>query len=118
MPTYPQDIHKEFTMVRAQRVTIELRTDRGGTLAEPKLAEWRRVYREALTETDPEALTIRICAAESVLFSPLQQMHREPTNRDEAIAIYDAIHSLRVLRCRLYARKKRDELSLMWRRSA
>ena len=87
-------------------------------MAEPKLAEWQRIYREALTESDPETLATKICAAESVLFSRLQQMHREPANRDEAIAIYDAIHSLRVLRCGLYARKKRDELALMWRRSA
>ena len=84
-------------------------------MAEPKLVEWRKIYREVLAETDPEKLMTKICAAESVLFSRLQH---EPIHRDEAIAIYDAIHSLRLLCCGLYAQKKRDELALVWRGSA
>ena len=46
-------------------------------------------------------------SVESVLFSRLQQMHHEPTHWDEAVAIYDAIHSLRLLRCDLYAQQTR-----------
>jgi hypothetical protein len=87
-------------------------------MVEPKLAEWQRVYQEVLVETDQGQLMIKICAAESALVSSLHQMHHEPTHRDEAIAIYDAIHSLRVLLCGLYIQKKRDELAVSWRRSA
>ena len=35
--------------------------------------------------------------------------------RDEVIAIYDAVHSLRLLRCDLYSR---TELALVWKRPA
>ncbi len=90
----------------------------GRNVAERKVAAWQTIYQEALAEVDPGKLMTKICDAESVLFSRLQQMHHEPTHRDEAIAIYDAIHSLRVLRCGLYAQKKRDELAQVWRRSA
>jgi len=85
---------------------------------ESKSAEWQRIYQEALIETDQVELLPKICAAESVLFSRLQQMHHELTPRGEAIAIFDAVHSLRLLRCDLYSRRKREELSLMWKRSA
>ncbi len=80
--------------------------------------EWQRIYQEALTETDQGKLLTKISAAELGLIARLQQMHHEPAHRDEAIAIYDAIHALRLLRCGLYAQKRRDELAQVWRRSA
>jgi hypothetical protein len=70
-------------------------------MVRPRLAEWQEAYQEALHETDQEKLLTKISAAENVLFSRLQQMHYQPTYRDEAIAIYDAVHSLRLLRCDL-----------------
>jgi hypothetical protein len=82
-----------------------------------RLAEWQEVYQDALRETDQEKLMAKIPAAEFALFSRLQQMHR-PIYRNEVIAIYDAVHSLRILRCDLYSRKKRERLTQMWRRSA
>jgi hypothetical protein len=87
-------------------------------VAEPKTEDWQRIYQEALTETDPGRLLAKITAAESMLFSRLKQMHHERAHREEALAIYDAIHCLRLLRCDLYAQKKRDELALVWKRSA
>jgi hypothetical protein len=87
-------------------------------MAEPKLAAWKRIYQEALAESDQRELVMKISAAESALFTRLQQMHHEPIHRDEAIAVYDAVHSLRLLRCDLYSRTKRNELTLMWKRSA
>ncbi len=86
--------------------------------AEPKVAEWQSTYRDAINETDAEKLIARICAAESALFLRLQQMPYGPTHRDEAMAIYDAAHALRLLRCELYARSKQEELTLLRRRSA
>ncbi len=87
-------------------------------MAELMLAEWQTTYQEAINETDAEKLIARICVAESALFMRLQQMPYGPTHRDEAMAIYDAVHSLRLLRCELYARTKREELTLLRRRSA
>ena len=87
----------------------------GGNMAERKVAAWQKIYQEALAETDRGKLMTKICEAESLLFSRLQ---REPIHRNEAIAIYDAIHSLRLLLCGLYAKKKREEVALAWRRSA
>lgn len=83
----------------------------------PRLAEWQEAYQDAVRETDQEKLMTKISAAESALFSHLQQMQR-PIYKDEVIAIYDAVHSLRILRCDLYSRKKREHLTQMWRRSA
>jgi hypothetical protein len=87
-------------------------------VAELLLAEWQTAYQEAMNETDAEKLIARICVAESALFLRLQQMPYGPTHRDEAMAIYDAVHCLRLLRCDLYARTKREELTLLRRRSA
>lgn len=87
-------------------------------MAEPKQAVWQGIYQDALAETDEGKLTTKICAAESILSLRLQQMHHERSQRDEAIAIYDAIHSLRLLRSGLYAQKKREEVALMWKQSA
>ena len=79
-----------------------------------RLAGWQRIYQEALAETDQVKLLSKICAAEAVLHACLQ-MHHEPAQRKEIIAVFDAIHSLRILRCRLYSQTKRDELALMWK---
>jgi hypothetical protein len=87
-------------------------------VAELLLAEWQTTYQEAMNETDAEKLIARICVAESALFLRLQQMPYGPTHRDEAMAIYDAVHCLRLLRCDLSARTKREELTLLRRRSA
>lgn len=87
-------------------------------MAESKSPEWRRLYQESVNETDQGKVMAKISAAESALLLRLQQMSYGPTHRDEAMEIYDAVHSLRVLRCNLYSRTKRDELTLMWRRSA
>jgi uncharacterized protein YqeY len=86
-------------------------------MAKPRLAEWQEAYQDALRETDQEKLMTKISAAEAVLFSRLQKMH-QPIRKDEVIAIYDAVHSLRILRCDLYSRQKREHLTQMWRRSA
>lgn len=91
---------------------------RSHNMTEPRLAEWQRLYQEAVAETDHGKLAPKICAAETALFSRLQQMHHGPTYRDEITAIYDAVHSLRLLRCDLYSRAKREQLTLMLRRSA
>lgn len=87
-------------------------------MAELMLAEWQTTYREAMNETDAEKLIARIGVAESALFLRLEQMPYGPTHRDEAMAIYDAVHALRLLRCELYARRKQEELTLLRRRSA
>jgi hypothetical protein len=87
-------------------------------LVESNVAEWQKKYEEAIRETDAEKLIARICIAESALFLRLQQMPYGPTHRDEAMAIYDAVHALRLLRCELYARSKQEELALLRRRSA
>jgi hypothetical protein len=34
------------------------------------------------------------------------------------MAIYDAVHALRLLRCNLYSRTKQDELDRMWKWTA
>ena len=60
-------------------------------MAEPKLAEWQRVYQEAVTKTDQGKVIPKICAAESVLFSRLQEMHHESTDRDEAVSVAQRI---------------------------
>jgi hypothetical protein len=86
-------------------------------MVKPRLAKWQEAYQDALCETDQERLMMKISAAEFALFSRLQQMHR-PLYRDEVIAIYDAVYSLRILRCDLYSRKKQEHLTQMWRRSA
>jgi hypothetical protein len=91
---------------------------RGHNMAEPRFAEWQRLYQEAVAETDHGKLVPKICAAETALFSRLQRMHHGPNYRDEVVAIYDAVHSLRLLRCDLYSRAKREQLTLMLRRSA
>ena len=83
-----------------------------------KPPDWKGIYQEALAETDQGKLMTKISAAEFVLFSRLQQMHHEPTHMDEASAIYDAVHSLRLLRCDLYSRTKQSELKQMLKRSA
>jgi hypothetical protein len=88
------------------------------TLAESNISDWKRTYEQALNESDAGKLIARICAAESALCVRLQQMSYGPTHRDEAMAIYDAVHSLRLLRSKLYACSKRDELTLLRRRSA
>jgi hypothetical protein len=93
------------------------KTRSGCNMAELKLVEsnmpdWQKKYEEAVK------LIARICVAESELFLRLQQMPYGPTHRDEAMAIYDAVHALRVLRCELYARTKQKELALLRRRSA
>lgn len=87
-------------------------------MAESKFAEWQRIYQEALNETDQGKLIPKICEAESVLFLRLQEMPYRPTHKDEAMAIYDAVHSLRLLRCDLNSRSKRDEASSMWKKTA
>jgi hypothetical protein len=87
-------------------------------MRELKFAGWQKVYQETLTETDHGALVTKICAAESLLSLRLQQMHHEPAHIEEATAIYDAVHSLRLLRCDLFSRTRRDELNLMWKKSA
>lgn len=87
-------------------------------LVESNASEWQKAYKEAINETDGGKLIARIRAAESALFLRLQQMPYGPTHRNEAIAIYDAVHSLRLLRYELYARSKREELTLLRRRSA
>jgi hypothetical protein len=56
-------------------------------------------------------------AAEVAPFSRLQQMH-EPISKDEVIAIYDAVHVLRILSYDLYTREKREHLTQMPRQSA
>ena len=87
-------------------------------LVESNASEWQKTYDEAINETDGGKQIARICAAESALFSRLQQMPYGPTQRDEAMAIYDAVHSLRLLRCEFYARTKREELALLRRLTA
>jgi|ERR1700722_4386460 len=99
------------------------KTRLGCNMAELKLVEcnvpdWQKRYDEAVKETDAEKLIARICVAESELFLRLQQMPYGPTHRDEAMAIYDAVHALRLLRCELYTRTKQEELALLRRRSA
>lgn len=87
-------------------------------MAQSKSVEWQRKYQEALNETDHAKLLAKISAAESALLLRLQQMPYGPTRRDEAMAIYDAVHVLRLLRCNLYSRTKQDELDRMWKRTA
>jgi len=96
---------------RVQRTRSVLQMD------ELKLAGWQRIYQEALAESDQVKLLTKICAAEGVLYAYLQQ-HDEPTQRNEVIAVFDAIHSLRILRSRLYSQTKRDELALIWKQGA
>jgi len=73
--------------------------------------EWQEAYQDALRETDREKLMTKISAAEVALFSRLQQMH-EPIGKDEVIAIYDAIHSLRTLSCDLSKHRRRARLAI------
>jgi hypothetical protein len=86
-------------------------------MVKPRLAEWQEAYQDALRETDQQKLMTKISAAETALFSRLQQMH-QPIHKDEVIAIYDAVRSLQILRCDLYSLKKREHLTQMWRRPA
>ena len=79
------------------------------TAPEPKSWEWRRMYREVLSETDRKALDKKIGAAETAVFSRLQQMNYERTHVPEAIALYDAVHTLRLLRSWLAAAARSDE---------
>lgn len=79
--------------------------------SEPKSPEWQSLYDEALSETDQNALLTKICAAEATLFSRLQQMHYERTHIEEAIALYDAVHALRLKRCGLQFRNELTRLA-------
>src|ERR1700734_3560857 len=87
-------------------------------LVESNVPDWQKRYEEAIKETDAGKLIARICVAESALFLRLQQMPYGPTHRDEAMAIYDEVNALRLLRCEMYARTKQEELALLRRRSA
>jgi hypothetical protein len=87
-------------------------------MPQSKSAEWQRIYQEALNETDQGKVIAKICAAESALLLRLQEMPYGPTRREEAMAIYDAVHALRLLRCNLYSRTREDELARMWKRTA
>lgn len=78
--------------------------------SEPRSPDWQRVYDEALSETDQKALT-KIWAAEATLVSRLQQMHYERSNVEEAIALCDAIHILRLKRCVLRFRNELARLA-------
>ena len=86
-------------------------------MVKSRSAEWQEAYQDALRETDQEKLMTKISAAEVALFSRLQQMH-EPICKDEVIAIYDAVHVLRILSYDLYTREKREHLTQMPRQSA
>jgi len=86
-------------------------------MVKQKSGKWSRIYQEALAETDQERLLAKISMAESALSSRLRQMHHEPTHREEAIALYDAVHSLRLLRCDLHSRTRRQGQTLLRERS-
>ena len=70
-------------------------------MVKSRLAEWQEAYQDALRETDRKKLMTKISAAEVALFSRLQRVH-EPICKDEVIAIYDAVHALRILSRDLY----------------
>jgi hypothetical protein len=88
----------------AERVSSQHFQSQAQSSSEPKSPEWQRVYDEALSETDQNALLTKICAAETTLFLRLQQMHYERTHIEEAIALYNAVHALRLKRCDLQFR--------------
>lgn len=58
---------------------------------------WRKAYHEALLELDPQRLSERIHAAETLIASRLGELRIGPKNREEKEALLDACSALWVI---------------------
>lgn len=61
------------------------------------IPEWQEAYREALTETNADA----IGKAESAIYERLAELVNASGNQDESMALRDALSMLRVLKARV-----------------
>ena len=60
--------------------------------------EWQRPLHEALLELDEVKLKERLTAAQAAIARRLQSISQEPGNREEQLALADALSSLRILK--------------------
>jgi len=62
--------------------------------------EWQRLYRKAITESDPERLPEDIARAEAAVLSRLKHLTQDKEDEAERRAINEALAALRVLKVR------------------
>lgn len=60
-----------------------------------KFLEWRKLYQDAVAETDSRKLPAAIAAAEDIIRLRIEVLPGSPNERGERLAIHDALNDLR-----------------------
>ncbi|HEY1470976.1 MAG TPA: hypothetical protein VGF61_18195 [Candidatus Acidoferrum sp.] len=68
-----------------------------------KFPQWQAPLQDLILESDPEKLAEKARAVEALLFARLQQLDHDTDNRDEKVALQDALSIVRIM--------KRDRLN-------
>jgi hypothetical protein len=63
-----------------------------------KFPQWQAPLQDLILEFDPVKLAEKIRAVEALLFARLQQLDHETQNRDEKIALQDALSIVRIMK--------------------
>lgn len=63
-----------------------------------KYPQWQVHFEDAISESNPAQLALRVVAAEEALFLRLQRLGRDPATPEELTAIENALATLRMLK--------------------
>ena len=63
-----------------------------------KFPQWQAPLQDVILEFDPVKLTEKIRAVEALLLARLQQLNHAAENRDEKIAVQDALSIVRIMK--------------------
>jgi hypothetical protein len=63
-----------------------------------KFPQWQAPLQDLILEFDPIELTEKIAVVEALLFARLQQLNHAAENRDEKIALQDALSVVRIMK--------------------
>jgi hypothetical protein len=63
-----------------------------------KFPQWQAPLQDLILEFDPVELTEKIAVVEALLFARLRQLNHAAENRDEKIALQDALSVVRIMK--------------------